>query len=167
MVPSIISPTELPSVQMHGIQDALNTQGTGTGGGVFHEVQCEASCAVSLGPELASREHWGPGSLEACCYFLISEKRQRGFSWDCPVLSHASISGLENRVGLCQHAPPSHLPRRTAGGGMHRRKGWGGRRPLGQPSREPGPGNHTIWLHHSLWTQGQGVSSRTGQHKLD
>lgn len=152
---------------MHCIQDALHTK-RGHVVGLRSSMKFTTSCAASSRTRAGIQRGLGPSSLEACCYFLISEKRQRGFSWDCPVLSHASVSGLENRVSLCQQAPPSRLPRRTAGGGMHRRKGWGvDSRPLGQPSREPGPGNHAIWLYHSLWTQGQGVSSRTGQHKLD
>lgn len=52
--------------------------------------------------------------FEACCYFLISQINKGAFHEDGPVLSHVSITGLENTVGFSRISSPRCLPRESA-----------------------------------------------------
>ena len=82
------------------------------------------ACPALRDPGPRPERTWGWAPSEACCYFLISQARQRGFSWALsPAWSHVGTTGLEDRVSFARTAPPLSLPGEDGPGEAGLRRG--------------------------------------------
>lgn len=82
------------------------------------------ACPALRDPGPRPERTWGWAPSEACCYFLISQAIQRGFSWALsPAWSHVGTTGLEDRVSFARTAPPLSLPGEDGPGEAGLRRG--------------------------------------------